>query len=106
MGIIHQTNCWETPQQNGRVEWKHQHILNVAKALIFQSHLPNMFWSYAVLHAVFLTNHIPLLILNNKSPYKLLYHKTPNYADLKVFGCLCYVSTLINNRHKFNARAN
>jgi len=42
-GIIFHTSCSGTPQQNGRGERKHQHILNVAQALRFQGNLPIKF---------------------------------------------------------------
>jgi len=47
-GIIHQTTCVETPEQNGIVERKHQHLLNVTCALLFQANLPPLFWDFVV----------------------------------------------------------
>jgi hypothetical protein len=63
-GIIHQTSCVENPQQNGRVERKHQHLLNVGRSLLFQSKLPKKFWSYALVHTTFIINRVitPLLL--------------------------------------------
>lgn len=43
-GIIHKRSCNETHQQNGIVEMKHRHLLEVARALKFQANLPLCFW--------------------------------------------------------------
>ncbi|KAL2245844.1 UNVERIFIED_CONTAM: hypothetical protein Sindi_2852600 [Sesamum indicum] len=43
LGIIHRSSCTCTPQQNGRVERKHRHLLNVARPLLFQASLPIRF---------------------------------------------------------------
>jgi hypothetical protein len=84
-GTIHTLNCVETPQQNAIIERKHLHLLNVARALRFQSHLPLVFWANCILTATYIINKIPTLFLSNKSPREL-YFAIPLFTPLKVFG--------------------
>lgn len=44
LGILFQHSCPSAPQQNGVVERKHRHLLNVSRALQFQANLPIRFW--------------------------------------------------------------
>ncbi|CAH9140526.1 unnamed protein product [Cuscuta epithymum] len=103
-GIIFQTSCVYTPQQNGRVERKHRHVLEVARTLRFHANLPIEFWGECVLTAGYLINRLPSPVIDNKSPYALLYNKAPLYDHLRVFGCLCYAHNKIVSGDKFAPR--
>ncbi|KAK9070135.1 hypothetical protein SSX86_010535 [Deinandra increscens subsp. villosa] len=105
-GIVHQTSCVGTPQQNGVVERKHKHLLETCRALLFQSKLPLIFWGDCLLTATYLVNLFPTEVLAHKSPYEVLYGKVPSFTHLRSFGCLCYVSTSKNGRDKLQSRAN
>ncbi|KAL4376695.1 hypothetical protein GQ457_02G014510 [Hibiscus cannabinus] len=104
-GIVHQTSCVHTPQQNSIVERKHQHLLMVARALRIQASLPLFFWIDCVLHSVFLINITPTPVLGNKTPYEELFQIKPKFDNLRVFGSLVYASVLPKAATKLHPRA-
>jgi len=67
-GTTYQHSCVYTPQQNGVVERKHRHILESARALRFQAHLPLYFLAECVLTAVYLINRLPTPLLSHQNP--------------------------------------
>jgi hypothetical protein len=90
-GIIYQTTCVNTPEQNGVSERKNRHLLEVTRALLFQNNVPKVFWSDAILSATYLINKLSSIKLNNKSPLEILYQWTINIEHLRLFGCVTFI---------------
>ncbi|KAK9666335.1 hypothetical protein RND81_14G178000 [Saponaria officinalis] len=78
------------PYRNGRVERKHRHLLEVARALRFHGNLPKRFWGELILTATHLINLTPTSVLKWQTPFEVLFHKPPDYSMLRIIGCLAY----------------
>ncbi|CAH9098391.1 unnamed protein product [Cuscuta epithymum] len=104
-GILHQTSCPHTSQQNGVAERKNRHLMEVARTMMFQSNVPKRFWGDAVLASCYLINRIPTRILQDSSPFEVLNRTKPSIDHLRVFGCVCFVYIPGEQRNKLEAKS-
>lgn len=105
LGIHFQHPCPHIHAQNGKIERKHQHIVETGLTLLAQAHMPLKFWWEAFLTAVHLINFLPSSTLYNSCPHSLLYNVLPDYTKLKVFGCTCFPYLRPYNKHKLQLRS-
>jgi len=98
------TSVPKIPQQNERIERKHWHLIDTARALKLHVNLPDKFWGDYVLPATHLINKLPSVVLKWKTSYKCLFKKPSDYSMLKVVGCLCYALDMQSGRDKFSPK--
>ena len=103
-GILHQLSCPHTPQQNGVAKRKHIHLIQCALTLLFESHLPISYWSYAVSTATHLINRLPTPNLHHHTPYETLFHTPPDLTHLKSFSCQCFPLLTPYRAHKLHPK--
>ena len=94
-----------TPEHNGLSERKHRHVVETGMTLMSQAGIPKTYWPYAFAAAVYLINRLPTPILSMESPFQKLFHKKPNYNNLKVFGCMCFPWLRPYNTHKLQDKS-
>ncbi|PKI70974.1 hypothetical protein CRG98_008555 [Punica granatum] len=73
--------------------------------LLFHSSTPTKIWDYAFETTVYLINWLPTKSLNFKSSHEILHGHKPDYSNLRVFGCLCYLYLRPYTRHKLEPRS-
>lgn len=89
--IVHQSSCINTPQQNGVAKHKNRHLLEVARSLLFSSHLPK--WLWGMLSSRVLKFKASLQILLTSYPHSHLMSSIP----FCVFGCAAVVHVISHN---------
>jgi len=71
-------------------------------SLLTHASLPQNFWSFAFSTAIYLINQMPSPSLNYFAPFELIFKKSPNYAKLRIFRCLCYPWLRPYSAHKLD----
>ncbi|RVW92955.1 Retrovirus-related Pol polyprotein from transposon TNT 1-94 [Vitis vinifera] len=105
-GILHQSSCAHTPQQNGVAERKNPHLVEAARTILLHSNVPFRFWGDTVLTACYLINRMPSFVLHDQIPHSLLFPDQPLYfLPPRVFGCTCFVHILTPGHDKLSAKA-
>ena len=98
-------SCPYTSSQNGKFERKIRSINNIIHTLLCHASLPPSFWPHALSTATYLLNILPSKLLGNFTPTHFLYHKSPTYTHLRVFGCLCFPLFPSTTIHKLHPRS-
>ena len=87
------------PNNNNKAENTFWRLFSIARALLFESGLPAVHWPFAIQHAMYLLNRMPMRrkIAEEvvwRTPYFALNNRLPDSRHLKVWGSRCSVETL------------
>jgi hypothetical protein len=105
IGIAHHVSCPHAHQQNGVVERKYRHIIEMDLALLAHASMPLKYWDEAFLVATFLINRTPTKLLPFDTPVHRLLGAQPDYSNLRVFSCACWPNLRPYNSHKLQFRS-
>lgn len=102
-GILHQLNFPHTPKQLGMAERRHHVVVELGLAQLFNTGFSSGFWVESFSTPI---NRLPYTSLPvNKSPFWLVYNKTPLYSSFRVFGCLFFPYLKMYVSNKFDPKS-
>ena len=104
-GIQSQLTCPYTPEQNGVAERLNRTLKSRAHAMLHHASIPVGFWPEAIAYANHVKNVSPTRALVDMVPDGAWFKRTPNIANLRVFGCTCFVHVDSQLRTTFQPRA-
>jgi transposase InsO family protein len=90
-GIKRQFSVARKPQQNGVVKRKNMIVQEMARTMLMDSKLTNIFWLHAMHTTIHIQNKLMLRNNNDKTPYELWKGRLANVKHFRVFGSKCYI---------------
>jgi transposase InsO family protein len=102
-GIKMQFFVSKTPQQNGVVERKNRTIQEMARTMLMDSKLIDIFWTQVVHTRFHIQNRVMLRNNTDKTPYELWKGRPTNVKHFRVFGSKCYIKREDGRMGKFDS---
>jgi hypothetical protein len=90
-GIHLQMTAPYSPSQNGVAERMNRTLVELARAMLIDSQLPEFLWEHAVAHAAYVRNRSFTKAVTGRTPYEGWFGTRPNVAHLREFGAPVWV---------------
>ena len=90
-GIELQVTAPYSPLQNGVAEQMNHTLVELARAMLSASELPEFLWEAAVAHAAYLRNMSYMKPRVKETPYQLWHGRKPDVSHLREFGAPVWV---------------
>ncbi|GKG04775.1 putative ribonuclease H-like domain-containing protein, partial [Tanacetum coccineum] len=87
-GIKQEFSNARTPQQNRVAERMNKTLIEAARTMLADSHLPTTFWAEAVNTACYTFNRVKVTKPQNKTPYELLFGHKPILSYIRPFALI------------------
>ncbi|GKA07650.1 putative ribonuclease H-like domain-containing protein [Tanacetum coccineum] len=104
-GIKQEFSNARTPQQNGVAERMNKTLIEAARTMLADSHLPTTFWAEAVNTACYTFNRVRVTKPQNKTPYELLFGHKPILSYIRPFGCHVTILNTLSPLGKFDGKS-
>jgi hypothetical protein len=102
--IKRQFSIARTSQQNGVVERNIRTVQEMARTMLMDSKLTDIFWTHAMHITVHIQNRLMLRNNTDKTPYDLWKGRPTNVKPFRVFGSKCYIKREDGRMRKFDSR--
>jgi hypothetical protein len=105
-GILHQTTCPNSSQQNGVAERFFRTLLDRVRCMLAEAGMAWGWWAEAARMAVYIYNRVPHSHLpDSSSPLSVWLDKPISVQDIRIFGSTCYAIDTSKHRKKSSPRA-
>ncbi|KAG9094427.1 hypothetical protein FS749_012503 [Ceratobasidium sp. UAMH 11750] len=105
-GILHQTSCPDSSQQNGVAERFQRTLFDRVQCMLEDAGMAWGWWGEAALTAVHIYNQTPHSALPNSAcPLSLWPNESVSLAHIRVFGSPCFAIDVSKHRKKSASRA-